>query len=57
MMVFWKHSPKHSPRQCRAYPFLPELASRQAWRAEARRCEGIGSGPVIPLVKLERART
>jgi len=45
------------PKQCRAYPFWPELASRQAWRAEARRCEGIGSGPVIPLVKLERART
>ncbi|MDH3513606.1 MAG: YkgJ family cysteine cluster protein [Gammaproteobacteria bacterium] len=43
------------PKQCRSYPFWPELATRQAWHAEARRCEGIGRGPVIPLARLERA--
>lgn len=44
------------PAQCRSYPFWPELASRAAWRAEARRCEGIGTGPVIPLARWERVR-
>ena len=27
------------PGQCRTYPFWPELETRQAWHAEARRCE------------------
>ena len=44
------------PKQCRTYPFWPELATRKAWRAEARRCEGIGQGPVIPLVRMNPAR-
>ncbi|MDH3405869.1 MAG: YkgJ family cysteine cluster protein [Gammaproteobacteria bacterium] len=44
------------PRQCRTYPFWPELASRKAWRAEAQRCEGIGQGPVIPLVRMDQRR-
>jgi len=36
------------PAQCRHYPFWPELVTRPwAWRAEARRCEGIGRGPRI----------
>ena len=33
------------PRQCRTYPFWPELADRRVWRREARRCEGIGRMP------------
>lgn len=38
------------PRQCRFYPFWPELVSSlRAWRAEGRRCEGLGRGAVIPL--------
>jgi uncharacterized protein len=37
------------PGQCRDYPFWPELATDAAWREEARRCEGIGRGAVIPL--------
>lgn len=42
------------PRQCRSYPFWPEvLASRGAWNAEARRCEGIGQGAVVPLGRIE----
>lgn len=42
------------PRQCRTYPFWPEVvASRGAWKAEARRCEGIGRGAVVPLAHIE----
>ena len=44
------------PKQCRSYPFWPELTSHKAWREEARRCEGIGQGPVIPLVRWDRWR-
>ncbi|HEY5682210.1 MAG TPA: YkgJ family cysteine cluster protein [Sulfuricaulis sp.] len=44
------------PRQCRTYPIWPELASWRAWHAEARRCEGIGQGPVIPLVRMDQGR-
>lgn len=37
------------PLQCRTYPWWPEiLRSKQAWRAEAKRCEGIGRGKVVP---------
>lgn len=44
------------PRQCRTYPFWPELVgSETAWRREARRCEGIGRGPVVPIEKIEAA--
>ncbi len=44
------------PRQCRAYPFWPEvLANRSAWQAEARQCEGIGRGTVIPLTRIKHA--
>jgi len=44
------------PRQCRTYPWWPELvASRAAWNAEARRCEGINRGAVVPLARIERA--
>jgi Fe-S-cluster containining protein len=44
------------PRQCRTYPFWPEVVhSRTAWQSEARRCEGIGRGRVIPLTRIEAA--
>jgi len=44
------------PRQCRTYPWWPELVEREAdWRAEARRCEGMNRGAVAPLVRIERA--
>jgi uncharacterized protein len=44
------------PAQCREYPFWPEVvASVDSWRREARRCEGIGRGAVIPLAEV-RAR-
>ena len=32
------------PAQCRTYPFWPELADPKTWRAESKRCEGIGRG-------------
>ncbi|MEJ2566262.1 MAG: YkgJ family cysteine cluster protein [Gammaproteobacteria bacterium] len=41
------------PVQCRTYPFWPEVArSRTAWRREARRCEGIDRGQVVPLTRI-----
>jgi Fe-S-cluster containining protein len=48
------------PRQCRTYPFWPELMTPSAWRAEAARCEGIGRGAIVPLeyvrAQLRRAK-
>jgi Fe-S-cluster containining protein len=42
------------PRQCRTYPFWPELVSSEsAWRREARRCEGIGQGEIVPIARIE----
>jgi Fe-S-cluster containining protein len=42
------------PDQCRSYPFWPEiLASRRCWDREARRCEGIGRGPVLEAAVIE----
>ena len=44
------------PTQCRTYPLWPELLqSRKAWQAEAKRCEGIGRGAVIPLATIRQA--
>ena len=43
------------PRQCRAFPFWPELMEdRRAWRQTAAWCPGIGQGE---LVRIEAART
>lgn len=43
------------PRQCRMYPLWPELLrSAGAWREEAKRCEGIGRGEVIPISRVRR---
>lgn len=44
------------PTQCRSYPFWPTLLMRERdWKAEARRCEGIGRGPVVSVAAI-RAR-
>lgn len=44
------------PRQCRTYPWWPELIEQPgAWQAEARRCEGINRGGIVPLATIERA--
>jgi Fe-S-cluster containining protein len=44
------------PRQCRTYPWWPELVeSKRAWEAEAKRCEGMNRGTVVPLARIERA--
>jgi Fe-S-cluster containining protein len=42
------------PTQCRTYPFWPELMTDKAWRAEAKRCEGMGRGAIVPLEKIRR---
>ncbi|WP_373049356.1 YkgJ family cysteine cluster protein [Vulgatibacter sp.] len=43
------------PGQCRAYPFWPELVGDPAaWRAEKRKCEGLGRGPVWPAAEIRR---
>ncbi|HHH36724.1 MAG TPA: YkgJ family cysteine cluster protein [Gammaproteobacteria bacterium] len=42
------------PVQCATYPFWREVVSTtKGWRREARRCEGIGRGAVIPLAVIE----
>lgn len=44
------------PLQCRTYPFWPELTrSAGAWNNEARRCEGINRGKVIPVATIHRS--
>ncbi len=44
------------PAQCRLYPFWPEIVERRAdWKAEAKRCEGINRGEVVPLARIEAA--
>lgn len=42
------------PRQCRTYPWWPELVeNKKDWMAEARRCEGMNRGAVVPLTQIE----
>lgn len=44
------------PAQCQTYPFWPEIVStRQAWRQEGFRCEGIGRGPFVAKARIEQA--
>lgn len=44
------------PRQCRTYPFWPEVvATARTWQREARRCEGIDRGPRVPVKVIEAA--
>lgn len=43
------------PRQCRTYPWWPELIeSKRDWAEEARRCEGMNRGAVVLLSTIER---
>jgi uncharacterized protein len=42
------------PRQCRTYPFWPDVvASKARWEAESRRCQGIGKGALYDFVTIE----
>jgi hypothetical protein len=44
------------PLQCRTFPWWPELlASNTTWAAEARRCEGMNRGAVVPLSRIRAA--
>jgi Fe-S-cluster containining protein len=44
------------PLQCRTYPFWPEVVnSEAAWRREARRCEGINHGSIVPVGRIRKA--
>jgi uncharacterized protein len=44
------------PMQCSTYPFWPELTgSAMAWNNEARRCEGINHGKIVPLATIRRS--
>jgi Fe-S-cluster containining protein len=45
------------PMQCRTYPWWPEiLASKEAWKEEASRCEGIEhpDSTEVPLEEIQR---
>ncbi len=45
------------PLQCRTWPFWPSnLASPKAWEAAARRCPGIGQGPLYTFEQIEAIR-
>ena len=45
------------PRQCRTYPFWPEvLSSERNWKEESNRCPGIGSGRLYDFVTIESLR-
>jgi len=45
------------PLQCRTWPFWPtNLVSRRAWQSAARRCPGIGQGPLYALEQIEALR-
>lgn len=47
---------ENRPAQCRSYPWWPEnLESAEAWRQEAKRCEGIDA-PESPLISLEQIK-
>lgn len=41
------------PRQCRSYPFWPEIVNNAtSWSTEARRCEGIDRGHIVSRQKI-----
>jgi len=43
------------PAQCKSYPFWPEVVGlKNDWLSEAKRCEGINRGEIIPLAQIER---
>lgn len=44
------------PTQCRTYPWWPELVESAArWNQEAKRCEGMNRGAVVPLAVIKRS--
>jgi uncharacterized protein len=44
------------PRQCRTYPWWPELVEKKRdWTEEAQRCEGMNRGTHVPLSTIERS--
>jgi len=46
------------PVQCRTYPYWPELLeSAQAWNNEAKHCEGINSGTIVPIEDITKKLT
>jgi uncharacterized protein len=48
---------KVRPIQCRIWPFWPSnLRNPGEWEEAARRCPGIGQGPVIPFERIEAQR-
>ncbi len=43
------------PAQCRTYPFWPEVVGhKKGWQEEAKRCEGINTGDVMPIERIEK---
>ena len=45
------------PAQCRTWPFWPSnLRNPQAWEESARRCPGMGSGPLYAVEQIEALR-
>jgi len=44
------------PLQCRTYPFWPEIVMHaKDWQREAKKCEGINRGNVVPVDKIKQA--
>ncbi len=45
------------PGQCRTWPFWPEnLSNPGAWKKAARRCAGMGRGPLVAIEEIRRQR-
>lgn len=45
------------PRQCRAYPFWPEILDIEGeWERESEACPGIGRGPRLEPAQVEAQR-
>ena len=44
------------PTQCRTWPFWPEIMSAKAWKKDVVSfCPGVGKGPLISSVEIEKA--
>jgi Fe-S-cluster containining protein len=44
------------PMQCRTYPFWPEIVfHKKTWDAEAKKCEGINQGDVVPIETIQKS--
>jgi len=43
------------PVQCRTYPYWPEiLQNKQTWNNEAKHCEGINAGAIVPIKNIKQ---